>query len=194
MKTFQSFLLYLLAVAVVVLFYLHFFQPSESTPIVKKTESLTSLPVAFINVDTIYERYSFCIDLKKSFSTKQEKAEADMQTRFKALEKEVYDYQQKGATMTDEQREATEKKLMQKEQSLREYRAELYDKLEKEEADIRKKIHNEITTYLQGFSKKNQFKYVLAQGQGSTILYGDLGLDVTEAVLKGLNESYTPGK
>lgn len=194
MKILNTALIYVLLIAVAALFYLHFASLSGQAPVVKKTESLSSLPIAFVNLDSIYEKYTFCVDLRKDFTAKQEKSEADMQNRFKALEREIVDYQQKGAAMTDAQREATEKKLMQKEQGLREYRTELHEKLEKEDAEIRKKIYEKITSHLQEFAKKNQFKYILAQGQGSTILYGESGLDVTETVLQALNESYKSEK
>jgi outer membrane protein len=48
----------------------------------------------------------------------------------------------------------------------------------------------EVKARIQEYGKANGFTYILAGGDGGTVLYGDQSEDVTEAILKLLNEEY----
>lgn len=49
---------------------------------------------------------------------------------------------------------------------------------------------NEVKARIQQYGKANGYSYILAGGDGGTVLYGDESEDITEAILKLLNEEY----
>lgn len=48
----------------------------------------------------------------------------------------------------------------------------------------------EVKARIQEYGKANGYTYILAGGEGGTVLYGDESEDITEAILKLLNEEY----
>lgn len=48
----------------------------------------------------------------------------------------------------------------------------------------------DVKARVQEYGKANGYTYILAGGEGGTVLYGDESQDITDAVLKLLNEEY----
>ncbi len=51
-------------------------------------------------------------------------------------------------------------------------------------------LFTEVKERIGAYGKANGYTYILASGEGGSVLYGDEAQDVTEAVLKLLNDEY----
>ena len=70
--------------------------------------SLKAFPVAYINVDSLLQKYNFSIDLNEQILKKQENARASYTQKARSLQAEVKDFQykmQNGAFATRERAE-----------------------------------------------------------------------------------------
>jgi outer membrane protein len=167
----------------------------SSTSAVESTESAPIGDVVYVNADTLLANYDLFKDVKTRLEGKAKKAESDLKGKATAFEREVGQYQQTAAGLSNEQRAVTEQRLARKQQELANLNQSESNRLMSEEAEEQKKIYDKVETYLKDYSKEKGYKMVLSYSRGnSAILYSDESLDITQDVLKGLNEAYAKEK
>lgn len=163
----------------------------------KKTDSTTSTVAAsekivFVNQDSLLSKYEYYKDLKTKFENKTKNAEADLQSKQQAYQREVTQYQQTAGTLSADQRKATEERLGRKGQELQTYQQNAGGALQNEQAVETEKLYDKVAGYLKVHAKDKGYKMVLTFSKGnSAILFADDNLDITSEVIKGLNAEYT---
>jgi outer membrane protein len=162
----------------------------------KKTDSSTAAvsaneKIVFVNQDSLLNKYEYYKDLKIKFEGKTKNAQADMQAKGQAFQREVAQYQQSASTLAADQRKSTEERLARKQQELQTYQQNAGGALQNEQAVETEKLYDKVAGYLKTYAKEKGYKMVLSYTKGSTILFADESLDVTSDVIKGLNAEYT---
>ena len=163
----------------------------------KKTESPTaavsaSEKIVYVNSDSLLTKYEYFKDLKVKFEGKTKNAQADMQAKGQAFQREVAQYQQSAQTLSADQRKSTEERLARKQQELQTYQQNAGGALQNEQAVENEKLYDKVAAYLKVYAKEKGFKMVLTYSKGnSAILFADESLDVTSEVIKGLNAEYS---
>ena len=77
--------------------------------------------------------------------------------------------------------------LRQRGAELEQYRDEQTAKLVEEERKQSDALNKSIQTFLKGFAGRRGYKYVLGYTTAGGILYANDSLDITDAVVAGLN-------
>jgi outer membrane protein len=170
---------------------------TTSTPSSDSTVTATALAekIVFVNSDTLLEKYEYFKEIRTTLEDKAKKAQADLQARSTAFQREVADYQQKAPTMSGSDRESTEERLARKQDELARYQQNASNALAEEEMNLNEKLYGKITDYLKLHAKDNGYKFVLTYSTSSpSVLYADESLDITQQVLTALNDSYKKEK
>lgn len=165
----------------------------STTTTTKPTDNVVSggEKIVYVNSDSLLNNYQYFKDLKTKLDAKSKTAQADMQSKSQAFQREVTQYQQQQNTMAADQRASTEQRLARKQQELQAYQQNAGQALQNDQADEQEKLYNKVADYLKVYAKDKGFKLVLTYSKGnSTILFADESLDVTSEVIKGLNEAY----
>lgn len=151
--------------------------------------------IVYVNVDTLLEKYEYFKDIRTKLEEKAKKAQADLQSRSNAFQREVADYQQKAATMSAADRQSTEERLARKQDELARHNQNASTSFAQEEASENEKLYARITEYLKKHAQENGFKYVLTYSATSPgVLYADESLEITDEVLAALNAEYAKEK
>lgn len=147
--------------------------------------------IVYVNSDSLLTKYEYFKDLKAKMETKGKAAENDMAAKTQAFQREVQQYQQQQNTMPADQRAATEQRLSRKQQELQVYQQNAGSALQNEQAKEQEVLYDKVAEYLKGYAKTKGYKMVLTYSKGnSAILFADESLDITSAVIVGLNEAY----
>jgi outer membrane protein len=197
MKNFSSIFQAILGLAVLVLFYLHFSQASNSNAVqILSTDSTGKIVLpagpgtVYVNGDSLLNNYDYFKKAKKDFEARTKRTENEIVQRRQSLEKELAQYQQTGGGMTTEQRMRAEESLMRKEQDLRAFSENAAEKLQDEQNKFNEALFDKVAEYLKEYSASKNYKIVLNYTKGTGILYANDSLDITSEVLKGLNQEY----
>jgi outer membrane protein len=203
MKNLQTILNIIFGTAILLLVYLHFFSGSFSrtgNPAAEKKQAMVLLPdsgnalgaVAFVNTDSLLDKFESFKMMRQAFEKKSQQAENELALRMRALESEYVDVQKKiqAGTMTETLIKDAEQTLGRKQQELAMLRDERSGQLMEEEKNLSKKLNDQIYDYMQEFAPAHGLKYVLGYTRGGGILYAADSLDITPAVLEGLNRKY----
>ncbi len=183
-----------LAIAVVVLYILHFTSKPQGPVFVNASDStLMSMPSqgsAYVNGDSLLENYVYFKNAKKEFEAKTLRTEKEIESKRSVLELEFTNYQKMASSMSPEQRARTEESLMRKEQDLRLFSENAAAKLQEDQSKFNEQLFDKVSKYLKEHTKEKSYKIVFNFTKGSGILYANDSLDITEEVLEGLNKQY----
>lgn len=176
-------------VAVAILYYLHF-SSGTAKPTMATTGSATGLKIAYIHSDTVLKYYDYTKEIKERFEAKGKKLDSDLQNRAKALENEIGAYQRNVSNMTIGQAKAVEEDLGKKQQNLAVYQRSLEQELALDQAKVNEELYGNITSFLKKYGEENGLEVVLKFNRESDVLFTSPALDISQDVIKGLNEAY----
>jgi len=186
-----------LLVAVAVLYYLHFSDrktPANATRVADTTAAARNNrktnQYAYVNVDSLLNNYDYFKATRTQLEDRRKKLETEIAGRTRTLENEVVSAQRKANTMTLEQAQMTEQNLRRKEQELVRYQNDAARQLAQEEQQKNEELINNISLYLKKHTEDKPYKIVFGYSKGGGILYATDSLDITQEVLKGLNQDY----
>lgn len=196
-----------LAVAVAVLYYLHFSCASscattDNTETVVDANNAESTPaeavkkgfanVGYINIDSLQDKYKFYEVLIQKLKAKQSKYEGEISGKMVAFEKKVKDFQQKAATMTQFEGQMKQQELAEEEQKLYKLREDFAGKFQEEEAKLNDEFQRTVQAYIQKHNKTTQYDIIIGASQlGNIVLDFKPEIDITQNVVDGLNAEYT---
>jgi outer membrane protein len=189
MKNLPLILCTVLLVAVGVLYYLHF-SANGSKGASSTSVAVGDLTIAYINSDSVLKHYDFLKDNQVVLEAKGKKMDADYRNRAQSLQNEINAYQRNVSNYTIGQARALEEDLAKKQQNLELYERSLSQELMSDQSKLSKDLYTRITAYLKKYGKDNGLQVVFKYDQSSDILYGTDALDITDAVVKALNEEY----
>ena len=153
----------------------------------------STFSAAWVNIDTLIINYDMYFDMQKALEESGRKSEAELSTKSRDFERQAGDFQnkvQKGL-VTRSEAEKLQQELGGKEQELYRLRDELRARLAEEQQVKLRQIQQSINDYLIEYNKEKGFHIILSSTFGGPLLYGHPSLDITQEVMKGLNEKYS---
>ncbi len=176
----------ILTLAVGYLFY-QVNQNKNSQPVAMPS-SVGDNGIVYVNTDSLLEQYNYYQAMKTGLEKKQDSIDAILKSQGAQLEREIENYQQTGAAMTEEQRAKEEERLGRKQQQYVDYRKNIIASLEDEQDQLQDSLHHHLVSYLKEMNKQSNFKFILGYQRGSGILLANDSLDITKAVIEGINK------
>jgi len=149
-----------------------------------------NVAIAYVHSDSLLAKYDYMKEIESELAELSEKYEGEYQNRAQGLQKEISDFQRTAQNLTVAQGKALEENLMKKQQNLRIYQEDLSRKLRQREMELNNELYKSISDYLKEYGDKNNLQLVLTYSRGSDVLYANEGLEITNDVIKGLNEAY----
>jgi outer membrane protein len=168
---------------------------SNPAPQASTSTQVSTQTIVYVNSDSLLSKYEYFKSIRDKFEEKSKKAQADLNAKGTAFQREVAQYQQQAGAMSADQRAATEDRLARKQQELASYNQNASSALANEESAENEKLYEKVSAFLKLFAKEKGYKMVLTYSKSNpTVLFADESLDVTKEVVTGLNEAYTKDK
>ncbi len=195
MQKVHNVLIYVLLLAIVVLYVLFFTEKKVEVSSYQLQNFDTiqrndQLKIAFVNVDTLLKNYKFYDELEKKLLEKQKNMENDLNRKMAAFEKEVQEFQKKvqlNSFLSEESARRQQQDLMMKEQNLYKLREDLSIQLAKETQKLEKQLLDTVTNFLKEFNAHRTYDFILNK---AALLYGNEGDDITDTLTLLLNKRY----
>lgn len=159
-----------------------------SGEVITPTEGST----VYVRMDSLLNQYDMFLDLGAELEEKVKKAQSDLDTKGRAFERDVVDFQDKVnkglLTRSESQRIADE--LSRREQQLREQQQKSSMELEDENRVMLNRVSQSIDDYIKVYNQEKNYSLIINTSGNSTVLWGNPGLDITADLVKGLNDVY----
>ena len=140
-----------------------------------------------VDLSRLFDEYQKTKDYDKKLEGEQKIKEAE---RVKKIDV-VKDLQQKQALANDKDKEKIQAQIDEKMKELQEFDREATTDLRKKRDDLLKEILKEIEKVISDYSQKEGYTIVL---NDRVLLYGDQSLDITDPLVKILNDKYNGTK
>jgi outer membrane protein len=160
---------------------------SEETNVVISGQAAQS-KIVYVNSDSLMENYPLYQTIKKSMEKKRDSLDLVFRQRGESLQKEIENYQQTGAMLSEGDRAKKEEDLNRRQQAYVSDRDATLEKLTKEEDTMTDSLHNELMTYVKAFNKKHGYDFIFGYTRGGGILYTNDSLNITQALTKGFKK------
>ncbi|MCF0166424.1 MAG: OmpH family outer membrane protein [Bacteroidales bacterium] len=193
MKQVSLILNIVLVIAVAALYVLFF--TTKKAPVAESSsvQSVQSGDIVYIRIDSLVNAYDMYNDLKTELEGKVAAIENDLNKKGRAFENDAKSFQdkmQKGL-LTRSQAETMNNELMQRQQSLQELSQQKQLEIAEQENVMLNTIMDAVTSYVKEYNKTHGYSLILTTSTASnTIIDGAAGIDITEAILNGLNQEY----
>ena len=155
------------------------------------------LTIAYINTDTLMAKYQYAIDLQKQLQDFQSAKESSYKQQISQFQKDYEAYIKNGGeNMTLSQQQAKEKELQERSQRLQSLEAQYAQEVAQKTLTESEKMTHAVYNFIRDYNAQNQkFTLILSRSfSSSPILYGDEGMDITDEIVKGLNDEYAKVK
>lgn len=196
MKQLSLVLNIVLLAAVAVLYYLHFAGDKKGKVIAgthtrsaKDTSKSKRIVVAYVELDSLNNNVAFIKQRKKELEAEQKVIATEYENSYKSLTAERDNFLKRGNAITQQEAEAFQEKLGQKQQEVEQTKQMKAQKLAEKGARIMDDMQSKLKTFMNEYNKEGRYTYILATGTGLDYLfYKDSTLNITDDIVKGLNE------
>ncbi len=188
MKNISLVLNAVLAIAVVVLYYLHFSGSKASAA--NAGGPSVNLTMAYVNADTVLKYYDYSKAGREKLEAKGKQLDQDLNARAASLQGEFESYQRNVNSMTIGQARAVEEDLTKKRNNLQLYQENLSQQMLMEQEKMNKELYDNVTAFLKKYSQERGLQIIFKYNVASDVLYAGDSLDISKDVIKGLNEAY----
>ena len=184
-----------LAVAIIILFIM---MPRSSASKTKTTnhkaeQAAATLPIAFVRMDSLASQYEYFRDMNKQLAAEAEQNQRTLATKMAAMQKAAEDFQRRlrtnAFTSEDAARVEQEKILKMQEEGQR-LELSMTQALANKQAEANEKMYRIVREQVSEMNKDGKYRYILTNVGLENLLYADSTLDITDDVVKFLNDHY----
>lgn len=153
-----------------------------------------TMKVVYVDNGVLMTKYEGMKDARKEYEKKAAVWQANADTLVSEWERELKAYEKERSGMSAKERELKEQLLSNKQQQIAQYREAVQMKAREEEQKMTQTVLNEVNDYLKDYGKKRGYTFILGATGVGNIVYANEARNITEEIVKGLNEQYHKGK
>ena len=187
----------LAAIAVIVMFSQCAGKAETQTPAAVGTGVLSGMKVAYVEIDTLLSQYNFCIDLNEAMVKKSENVRLTLNQKAKDLDKQKEEFQtkyQNNAFLSQERAQQEYNRIAKLEQDLQELSNKLQSELLSENEKNSLMLRDSINSFLKEYNSTRGYSLIFSNTGFDNLLFADKSYDITQEIVEGLNQRYSPQK
>ncbi len=194
----KNFSLILNVILIIAVGYLYFYVFSKNTgsgskqsTSVKVTDggNVVKTPIAYVELDSLNENISYIKQKRKELEGEQKAIETEWQQGIRSLENQRDNFIKRGNSITQEEAEQFQVKLMSQQQQIEEKKQNLTQKLSEKSYNFMEDIQKNLKQFLADYNKEKNYMYIFTSGTGlDYMVYKDSAFDITKDVVEGMNK------
>ena len=147
--------------------------------------------IGFVDNSVLVNEYQERKDVEASLNTKIEAFKTRTDSLRSAFELEIKEAELKARKMSQSAIQKLSQELQQKEQLLSQRVQFEQQQIAQESQKLNDSIINRVKAFVQDYGKSNNFNFILGSNEAGSVLYGEEASDLTQGILKALNENYS---
>lgn len=146
--------------------------------------------IGFVDNSVLINEYQERKDVEARLNTKIEAFKTRTDSLRSAFELEIKEAELKARTMSQSAIQTLSQELQQKEQVLSHRVQFEQQQIAQESQTLNDSIINRVKAFVQDYGKSNNYNFILGSNEAGSVLYGEEASDLTQEILKALNENY----
>ena len=166
---------------------------SETKATVTKEES-TAFKSAYIDTEKLMKEYQESIDFEAKYESMSNRMKNELESDMKKFQNDVADLQKNAQSKGMEWAQNRQAELERRQRTLAEKEQNYMKKFQEEGSVERDSMVSKMKRFIKDYGKEKGLDYVFGTGDAATVLYAKEGFDITEEVVKLMNEAYAKDK
>ena len=155
--------------------------------------------IVYFNLDRVLNEYDMANELSSAVESKVQNLSQEVQRRGNKLQNDVNAFNEKvnKGLLTRSVAEAQSQQLQKQQDEFNAYAAQKQQEAAEEQQVMLNQIADAINDFIQRYNQTMQYAMIIStQGDilASPVVAGDPGLDITDAIIAGLNDEYLSSK
>ncbi|UII30384.1 OmpH family outer membrane protein [Fulvivirga ulvae] len=152
--------------------------------------SYQSPKIAYVRSQELIFNYSGTKEARVDYENKKAVWMANVDTLRMDFQRAVNSYNNDYKILTPSERQEKEAYLDRQKSQLDQYTLTIEEKSREEDQKMMQAVLNQVNSFVEEYAKTNNYDVILGTTASGSVLYGDESLDITEDLLKALNENY----
>lgn len=151
------------------------------------------MPIAYINIDSLLQNYSYSKDLNEVLIRKRENAQATLTQKARQLDADMQEFQRKhenNAFLSEQSFKSQQQALVKKQQNLQQLEENLTQELVKEQQKMNEQLRDSIYKFLRSYNKDKKYQMIISNTMNDNIMIADPIYNITNDVVDALNSKY----
>ena len=186
---------------VIALAIVNFIKGDAKKPAAVETSDAAALKgeIVYFNMDRVLQEYDMANDLSSVFQTKANSISQEVNRRQNKLQRDANSFQDKvnKGLMTQSTAQVQYQKLQEQDARFQNYAAQKQQEIAEEQQVMMNQIFDAIKAFTDEYNQKMGYAMILVtQGDilPAPVVTGDAALDITDALIEGLNAAYVQQK
>ena len=150
----------------------------------------SSSELVYVDVNKLLDGYNRTKLVKAEYEEKAKVLNANVDSLMTDWQKELKLYEKERSSMSKKELELKQQILSNKQQQLNTYQQAIQKQIAEEDQKSTQTVINDINDYIEEYGKKNNYKLIFGASGSGNIMYADEISDLTDEILKGLNEDF----
>lgn len=191
----------ILAIAIIILFILYFTSKPTSGEVTQQSlyslsnDSSITLPIAFIDVDTLLMNYNFAKDLNESLLRKEESTRATLNQRENQINTAAQEFERKlrnNAFLSQDRAQQEQERIMKMNQEYQQLAERLSQDFMLEQQKLNVQMEDTIKARIAEYNTTRNYEIIFSNISTSTLMFAKDKYDITDDVVQFLNNKYGP--
>jgi outer membrane protein len=150
----------------------------------------SSSELVYVDVNKLLDGYKRTKIVKAEFEEKAKVLNANVDSLMTDWQKELKAYEKERSSMSNKELELKQQLLSNKQEQINNYQQAIRKQITDEDKKSTQTVINDINDYVKEFGAENNYKIIFGASGSGNIMFASEGSDLTEKVLKGLNEGF----
>ena len=147
----------------------------------------------FVDTQKLFEEYTELTEVQDKYTKMSDEVRSDLEPQIQAFQIKVDLYQKNAQSMSPAERQQKEQELGVLQQQIQQAQQVRGGQIQQESQAEIDTIIKKVRDFIADYGKRNEYEYIYGKNEGANILYGKEELDLTEEILKELNDNYAGG-
>ena len=180
-----------LAIAIMVLYILHF--NNANIPIKSAALKSGGTKVAYFEIDSIQNSYEFFKEVKSALQVKDMENAKQLAGLKNSFAEKYQALQKNGRYLSQAELANSQQELAQLEKNYASKEQQLSQELQEESFKRLQEVKKRIEQFLEKYNKNKEFAYIFSSNP-DLMYYKDTAYDITSDIIKGLNAEHQSNK
>jgi outer membrane protein len=146
--------------------------------------------IAYVRSGELVYGYQGMKEARQAFESKSKQWQTNLDTLKSDFQKAISDYNLTYAKLSDNEKAMQEKLLRQQEKNIAVYADNIQKQSGEEDTKMTQGILNQVNSFVEQYAKDNGYDLVMGTTESGNVLYGNTSMDITDGLLKAMNEDY----
>jgi outer membrane protein len=144
--------------------------------------------LAYVDNARLLDSYKAMQEARSRYQKQTDSWQANLDTLKQTVQQEIDDYNRVKTTLPAPQRTTREARLAERQRQYFDYKKALAGKATTEESRLTGEVVRKADAFMRVYGKEHGYDIIFAATEAGTIVYGREGTDITDEVVKAINQ------